>query len=186
MKVNASMDVKPIFLDFNFGRFRKQHFILELWPKTCITDTFLFAILCIWRTVQAIRCARGGTLSFSTNSSDASRKMNISTMRQASLSLGAAVTTLLQKREHLRCMTSLDNLGQSCFVHVNGLRLAACHSPDNGTVLKLTTVQYASQSCSLRRKQRCKEKANLLYHSRSCGKVYLDTVAFVKRFCYIG
>ena len=50
------------------------------------------------------------------------------------------------------------------------LSLPACHPPHNGTLPKLTTVQYASSSTS-GGSRGAKKKANLLYRWRSCGKV---------------
>ena len=77
---------------------------------------------------------------------------------------------LLQKRGRLRCATSLGSLGRSCLVHVDSLRLAARHPSNNGTVLKLITVQYTLPSAS-GGSRGAKKKANILYHSRSCGRV---------------
>ena len=92
---------------------------------------------------------------------------------------------LKKETERLRCATSLDNLGRSCLVHVNGLRLAPRHPPNNGTVPKLTPVQYASPSSS-RGSRSTKKKVNFVsnrgaQHSRICEEASLRWLAGLLR-----
>ena len=64
---------------------------------------------------------------------------------------------------------ALVSLGQSCGIHVNGLRIVAWHLLHNGAILKLITVKYVSSS-ALGGGKDTKKKVNL-FTAQGTGKV---------------
>ena len=130
-----------------------------VWPKTCIADTFLSAILCILVTpspsptnaflekAQANSSGHSTSAqrgSFSNISSDASKRCDKKVCNEYCYAWVKAVL-MLQKGKYLHCATSLSNP-----------RLKLSHSWING--LKLTTAHFV---VSRKRKQRHKEESKL-------------------------
>ena len=93
---------------------------------------------------------------FSIIISDATRKVNVFVLPQASLSPEQICCDAATNRKRLLCAISLE---QSCHICLNGLRLAAHHSLLTGAMLNLTTVMHVSLS-TLEESRGMKKKVN--------------------------
>ena len=88
MKVSASMDVKPSFLDFKLADFENSASFSSYDPKHASQTPFCSPFCVYGKQFRSYNVLEAEVLRFSNNSSDVSRKTNVSAVQQASLSLG--------------------------------------------------------------------------------------------------